>query len=51
MAAAKKVVATQAFAATVRKVEYFVREGEVLPASHPAVKARPAFFADPARPK
>jgi hypothetical protein len=44
MAAAKKVVATATFATTVGKVEHFVREGEVLAASHPAVKARPEFF-------
>lgn len=36
--------ALSSFAATVAKVEYFIRQGEVLPASHPAVKGREALF-------
>jgi hypothetical protein len=41
--------ALASFAATVGKVEYFVRQGEVLPAGHPAVKGREGLF-EPANP-
>jgi len=41
--------ALASFAATVGKVEYFIRQGEVLPAGHPTVKGRRELFA-PATP-
>ena len=44
MTAAKQVRATTSFAAAVGEVEYLVHSGEVLPASHPVVKARPELF-------
>jgi hypothetical protein len=42
---AAKVRALVSFTVTVRGAEHFVREGEELPASHPAVKARRELFA------
>ena len=48
MATAKVYRATTSFGATVGKVEYFVREGEVLPSTHPVVKAHPELF-EPAK--
>jgi hypothetical protein len=44
MPAAKKVRAVTSFAAAVGKEEYLVHSGEVLPATHPVVKARPELF-------
>jgi hypothetical protein len=44
MAAAKTVRANQALACSVAKKEYFVQVGDLLPASHPVVKAHPTFF-------
>jgi len=42
--AAKQVQATTSFAAAVGEEEYLVHSGEVLPASHPVVKAAPELF-------
>src|SRR6266508_3301216 len=42
--AAKQVRATTSFACTVGEVEYLVHSGEVLPATHPVVKASPELF-------
>jgi hypothetical protein len=43
VATAKKVAITS-FACTVGEVEYLVHAGEVLPATHLVVKARPELF-------
>jgi hypothetical protein len=52
MAAAKPLVATTSFACEVKGVEYVIRQGDALPANHPAVKGREELFAthDPASP-
>jgi hypothetical protein len=44
MATAKKYVATGTFATTVGKKEYLVHGGDVLPSTHPVVKAHPELF-------
>lgn len=49
MAAKGPLRALASFAATVGKVEYFVRQGELLRADHPAVKGRAELF-EPATP-
>jgi hypothetical protein len=44
--------ATSSFATEVKGEEHFVHAGEVLPPSHPVVKARPELFEpEVARPK
>jgi hypothetical protein len=52
MAAAKPLVALTSFACAVKGVEYVVRQGDTVPAAHPAVKGREELFAthDPASP-
>jgi hypothetical protein len=47
MAGAKVVRANRSFAAVAGDVEYFIREGELLPASHPVAKAHPELFGKP----
>jgi hypothetical protein len=42
MAESKRAVST--FQTTIKGEEHFVHEGEVLPATHPAVKAAPELF-------
>ena len=44
MAAAKSLIALTSFACEVKGVEYIVRNGQVVPASHPAVKGREELF-------
>ena len=53
MAAAKTLVATTSFACTVKGVEYVIRQGDPVPAGHPAVKGREELFAahDPTSPR
>ncbi|HET6172939.1 MAG TPA: hypothetical protein VFD90_10060 [Gaiellales bacterium] len=43
--AAAKLIATTPFACEVKGVEYQIREGEVLPSTHPVVKGREELFA------
>jgi len=52
MAAAKSLIALTSFACEVKGVEYIVRNGQVVPANHPAVKGREELFEtyDPNRP-
>jgi len=45
MAAPKTLVALTSFACTVNGAEVIIRQGEVVPASHPAVKGREELFA------
>jgi hypothetical protein len=49
MATSALLRAVSSFVATVGKQEHFVRQGEVLPANHPAVKGREPLF-EPAQP-
>lgn len=42
--AAAKLVASTSFACEVKGREYQVREGEVVPSTHPAVKGREELF-------
>ena len=42
MAEGKRAIST--FATTIKGEEHVVHEGEVLPATHPAVKAAPELF-------
>jgi len=52
MAAAKTLTARTSFVCEVKGVEHIVRQGDVVPAGHPAVKGREELFEayDPARP-
>jgi hypothetical protein len=47
MAGAKMVRADRSFAAVHGKVEYFIREGELVPTTHPVAKAHPELFGPP----
>jgi hypothetical protein len=49
MAGSQLLRAVSSFATTIGKTEYFVRQGEVLRADHPAVKGRRELF-EPALP-
>ncbi len=44
MARARSVVATASFLTDLDGEEHFIHAGEVLPATHPVVKARPELF-------
>ena len=52
MAAAKPLIALTSFACEVKGVEHIIRNGQVVPANHPAVKGREQLFEthDPNRP-
>ena len=45
-AASKTLVALTSFACEVKGVEHIVRNGQVVPANHPAVKGREELFED-----
>jgi hypothetical protein len=45
MAAPKTLVALTSFACEAKGVEYQIRQGDSVPASHPAVKGREELFA------
>jgi hypothetical protein len=47
MAGAKVVRANRSFAAVTGDVEYFIREGELVPTTHPVAKAHPELFGKP----
>ncbi len=47
MAGAKLVRANRSFAAVAGDAEYFVREGELFPATHRLVRDHPELFARP----
>jgi hypothetical protein len=51
-AASKTLVAVTSFVCEVKGVEHIIRQGDVVPVSHPAVKGREELFEayDPARP-
>jgi hypothetical protein len=49
MANAKQVRANRSFAAVAGEVEYFIREGELVPATHPVAKEHPELFGTPER--
>jgi hypothetical protein len=49
MAGGKLVRANRSFAAVACDVEYFIREGEFVPASHPVANAHPELFGTPER--
>jgi hypothetical protein len=53
MAAAKKLVAVTSFACEANGVEHVIRQGDTVPANHPAVKGREELFEthDPASPR
>ena len=53
MTAAKPLVAVTSFACTVKGVDYVIRQGDALAATHPVVKAHAELFAahDPASPR
>jgi hypothetical protein len=44
MAAAKTLIALTSFACEVKGVEHIIRNGQVVPANHPAVKGRESLF-------
>ena len=44
MAAVKFLGATTSFACEVKGVEYVIRTGDVVPATHPVVKGREGLF-------
>jgi hypothetical protein len=46
--AAKELVAVTSFACEVKGVEHFIRRGDKVPSSHPAVKGREELF-EPAK--
>jgi hypothetical protein len=49
----KSLIALTSFACEVKGVEYIVRNGQVVPANHPAIKGREELFEayDPNAPK
>jgi hypothetical protein len=52
MAVAKSLIALTSFTCEIKGVEYIIRNGQVVPANHPAVKGREELFEahDPNRP-
>lgn len=48
MTAARMLVAVTSFVCEVKAVEHIIRQGDIVPASHPAVKGREQLF-EPAK--